>query len=293
MMNLFEHIAKGGKVTLITHNDLDGAGCEMLCPMANEVFITGYKEIGDVLAKADKKSHLIIADINISQTMLPQLNRFQGLSVADHHRGTCDMSDTDMLPRGRHNVSDKRCGTSLLYDLLIVEGVISKSRRNDEWAEIINDYDMWINKDQRGMDMNTLFNIIRPRSSFIESMRVMRPDDVIKQYSDILEGYKQSMKDYIERTPYYMTKAWGHKVAVMFAEKHINLLGDAVCPPAEIGAVVNFRTHKVSLRSKSKDIDLSAIASSYGGGGHKSSAGFPLTNEAAKDMDIYNHIGEN
>lgn len=291
-MNLIRHIAKGWKVTLITHNDLDGAGCEMLCPMADEVFITGYNGIDDALAKADKKSHLIIADINLSQTMLPQLNQFRGISIADHHRGTCEMSDTDMLPKGRHNVSDKRCGTSLLYDLLIAEGIIPKTVRNDEWTSIINDYDMWLNKDPRGQDINTLFNIIRPRSTFIESMRTKTPDDAIKEHSEVLEGYKQSMVNYIEGTSYYMTKAWGHSVAVMFAEKHINHLGDAVCPPADIGAVVNFRMHKVSLRSKSKDIDLSAIASAYGGGGHKSSAGFPLTIDAAKDMDIYNHIGE-
>ena len=77
-----------------------------------------------------------------------------------------------------------------------------------------------------------------------------------------------------------------YKFAVVFAEENISDLGNYLCRNFDIDFAVmilsDLRT--VSLRTIKEDIDLSAIAKKYGGGGHRKSAGFVYSEYFEKEF---------
>ncbi|MGM5481200.1 MAG: DHHA1 domain-containing protein [Nanobdellota archaeon] len=81
-------------------------------------------------------------------------------------------------------------------------------------------------------------------------------------------------------------KLFGHEAIVFFASRQASLLGHIALdefPEAEIAVMIRYiednsgkRRFKYSLRSRRGEVNVSKIASKFGGGGHPGAAGFTL-----------------
>ncbi|MFP4645590.1 MAG: DHHA1 domain-containing protein [Candidatus Woesearchaeota archaeon] len=79
-------------------------------------------------------------------------------------------------------------------------------------------------------------------------------------------------------------KLFGHEAVVFFASRQASLLGHIaldIYADAEIAVIIRYiedtsgqRRFKYSLRSRHDEVDVSEIASRFGGGGHAGAAGF-------------------
>ena len=70
----------------------------------------------------------------------------------------------------------------------------------------------------------------------------------------------------------------GYQAGVVFAERYVSELGNKLSelhPELDFITMIN-PSHSVSYRTVKKDVDLSAIAKVFGGGGHMAASGSPI-----------------
>ena len=101
-------------------------------------------------------------------------------------------------------------------------------------------------------------------------------DDAVKRGSYILAYSKTVVKKIAAKA--IPRKLAGHEALVVNASHWMSEVGNALSPHCDL-AMIWFHDHedkkiKVSLRAFHDNIDASEIAKKYGGGGHKSAAGF-------------------
>ena len=101
-------------------------------------------------------------------------------------------------------------------------------------------------------------------------------DDAVKRGSYILSYSKTVIKKIAEKA--VARKLTGHDALVVNASHWMSEVGNALSPHCDL-AMIWYHDHedkkiKVSLRAFHDNIDASEIAKQFGGGGHKSAAGF-------------------
>ena len=101
-------------------------------------------------------------------------------------------------------------------------------------------------------------------------------DDAVKRGSYILSYSKTVIKKIAEKAVH--RKLAGHDALVVNASHWMSEVGNALSPHCDL-AMIWFHDHvdkdiKVSVRAFHDNIDASEIAKQFGGGGHKSAAGF-------------------
>jgi oligoribonuclease NrnB/cAMP/cGMP phosphodiesterase (DHH superfamily) len=169
----------------------------------------------------------------------------------------------------------------LTYEKLLSEG--HDLERFENLVDCVNDYDLWLLKRNDSKRMNLLFHLIGVER-FEKRFTEFPYDGVFfPEESLIIELEEERRDKYIEKaienTNTYKDKL-GNTVAVVFAELYASELGnEIVCRGiADYVLIVNAQRGKCALRSK-RDFDISGIAISNGGGGHKNAAGFSLKND--------------
>ena len=79
----------------------------------------------------------------------------------------------------------------------------------------------------------------------------------------------------------------GHTVGITFADKYISELGNKLCelhPELDFVVLINMSTLTVSYRTVKDNLDLSAIAKGFGGGGHPKASGSRFDASIVNDM---------
>ncbi|MGI9862705.1 DHHA1 domain-containing protein [Moorella naiadis] len=260
---------------LITHDDLDGAGCAVLATAAYDkilVYICNYAAVNDtVLDVLSGPDEILITDISVSPEIAEKIDRRGSVKLFDHHKTAAWLN---RYPWAK--VDSSCCGTMHLFNYL------SQSHRRlkkyQDFTAVVNDYDLWLHKDPRSRQLNRLHYILGPHrfiKRFSADGRVrFRPEEKllldleeekIREYRAMLAGYEG-----VDR--------YGNKYLFVFAERYASELGKFLLekhPDYGYVMIINARQYptKVSLRSRG-DVDVAAIAREYGGGGHKAAAGF-------------------
>jgi oligoribonuclease NrnB/cAMP/cGMP phosphodiesterase (DHH superfamily) len=191
----------------------------------------------------------------------------------------------------------KSSGTSMVVhhfiEPLILHGLIEivdpvlakfveKVRRYDswEWSDIYNDVE--------AKQLNDLLSIYG-RKEFITNIqhKFMRGFDLIEPTDQILLQIRQTEIDrYIrmkEKSMQIITYQ-GYRIGFIFNERFSSEMGNTICknhPDIDFVAMINMDTNSVSLRTAHEDVDVSAFAKKFGGGGHAKASGMPL-NEATR-----------
>jgi len=113
-------------------------------------------------------------------------------------------------------------------------------------------------------------------------------DDAIKRGSYILAYTRNSVSNLAKKAAH--RKLMGHDIAVINSSHWIDELGDSLGMTADAALIWKLDHQKgtinVSLRAQHADIDVCEIAETFGGGGHRRSAGFTLSGSSSIE-DIF------
>lgn len=260
---------------LITHDDLDGAGCAVLGTAAYDkiqVYICNYETVNnvvlDVLVGPDE---ILITDISVNPEVAEKIDSRGKVTLLDHHKTAAWLN---RYPWAK--VDSSCCGTMHLFNYLSQNH--RKLKKYRDFAAVVNDYDLWLHKDFRSRQLNRLYYILGPHrftKRFAADGRVkFRPEEKF-----LLELEEEKIQEYCFRAAgYEETDRYGNRYLIVFAERYTSELGEYLLerhPQCAYVMIINAHQcpTKVSLRSRG-DIDVAAIAREYGGGGHKAAAGF-------------------
>ena len=110
-------------------------------------------------------------------------------------------------------------------------------------------------------------------------------DDACKRGSYILAYSKTVVKKMADKAT---RRTWnGKQVCIVNASHWMSEIGSKLSPDCDFVVIWYFdhtrQEHRVSLRSFHENVDVSEIAKSFGGGGHKSAAGFTLDKDKQID----------
>jgi len=258
----------------VTHNDLDGAGCSVLIKryldVAHTVYLN-YDEIDNYLIRNYYNyNKIIITDLSPSLETAKYLTNYVELFFIDHHITSKEL--TNILD-SYHDIT--KSATLLTYEWLVEMGFDVKSYR--EFANCVNDYDMWHLKINESLKLNMLFSLMgidRFVERFLKNPTV-KFDETEKMLLEIEEESKNKYLDNSLKNLNLYTDKSNRKFAVIFAEKYNSELGHHILNFTDVVYVfiINAQKKKISLRSRD-GIDVSEIAIKNGGGGHKNAAGF-------------------
>lgn len=258
----------------ITHNDLDGAGCSVLMKKFLEPDFTvylNYDEIDNfIINNSHKYQKIIITDLSPSLEVAKFLAESVDVLFIDHH-----ITSEHLVEYFDSFHDTTKSGTLLTFEWLVENNFECGSYRN--FAELVNDYDMWHLRLADSLKLNMLFSLFgieRFVERFLKNPFV-KFDSGEALILDIEEEAKNKYLSNGLKNISLFTDKQGRIFAVIFAEKYNSELGHYIVNNSEASYVViiNAQKKKISLRSKA-EIDVSEIAVQNGGGGHKNAAGF-------------------
>ena len=276
----------------ITHNDLDGLGCAVLIKKflsgtINTAYL-GYDEVDECIKEnMHKYDRIIITDVSPSYGSVEMLAGEKDVIIIDHHATSENLKD---FPFTIHDIS--QCATLLTYKWLISQGYRAECYEN--FAECINDVDMWHLRRNDSLKMSVLFNLMginRMAERFLH-----QPYDTFSDTEKlIIELEEERRETYIKKAMRNITTLKdinGNTFSVVFAENYASELGNHIIREgiADYVIMINAQSKKASIRSR-KEVSIREIAENNGGGGHKNAAGFPMKNENFNMEQILKNIG--
>ena len=295
-------------IKLFTHTDLDGVSCEILGRIAFgediDVVRCGYGNIDDKVEEFinsdEKYDKLFITDISVKKELADALNNVSDkVILLDHHKTALWLNE---YPFALVQVEDesvgKMCGAYLFYeylkknheefnDTLALKLFVKYVRMYDTW-EWKEKYDNIIPK-----RLNDLMYMDGP-NEFVDKM-IYRLGNNLAIFDDT-----DLMKLQIEQT--YINSYIAQKdeslivnddlfpeytVGITFADKYISELGNKLCelhPELDFVVLINMSALTVSYRTVKDNLDLSAIAKGFGGGGHPKASGSRFDASIINDM---------
>lgn len=300
------------KYILFTHNDMDGAGCEIsfrihLRHHRDKLAI--HSSIEDLPAKVSReledpahspdKVEIFFSDITPPPEQLAELvNRGYRIRRFDHHPTA---ARNEGLVADQFDESGVECGTSLI-DRYLADWEVTRdhhpaSPRYDEFVGTIRAWDTWAwakTNDLRAKYLTNLFwllGIDRFIDLYVERWSKAKAKDdrpvILPEHMMFVEAkLENSAKVIDDTTPAKVITCRfnGYQVAVTFAGNGFSVSDGSYAflsryPDYDLMMNVNLGTRKVSIRTIRNDIDVGQLCTAYGGGGHQKAAGFPIRYE--------------
>lgn len=286
-------------IKLITHNDLDGIGCEIVFKLlyGNEVdvFSLGYNEVNNIVEQSLEElrlgtyKKLFITDLSINEELARIIDK-EGLKVQllDHHPSAIHLNEYPFA-QVIINLSNglKNSGTYLSF-VNLMNDLINKELYNEsleDFVELVRQYDTWewkeIFKNEEAKRLNDLLYILG-REKFVDNMiRRIKNNEILFSETDelILEIKQKEIDNYINiKEKGLIIKDFKlYKIGIIIADSYTSELGNILCERhEELDFIAIIKQGAVSLRTVKDDINLSDIAKQFGGGGHPKASGFPL-----------------
>jgi oligoribonuclease NrnB/cAMP/cGMP phosphodiesterase (DHH superfamily) len=156
-------INKNSKVLSISHNDLDGVGCQIL--LANyfhniSYYNWGYYEIDEKFQNIDFNAfdYVIVSDLSPTNH---ELLKHPKIIYIDHHESAIELS----CPKENRFIDITRCGTALVAEWLDKTFDFDYTPFHS-FVQLVNDYDMWILKYPFSWDLNCMFQKYKEKLFF-------------------------------------------------------------------------------------------------------------------------------
>jgi len=274
------------KRILVTHKDLDGAGCAILFKKEYpniEVRYHNYDTIDEVSQELwdnkDEYYQIIFADITPNEEIGMKMANYTGgakFVLIDHHITREYLKEAITYSTQRIIYDTSLCAT-------LLSAVYLNGTYNWRFIYAVDAYDTWklesIHR-ERGLKLNLLFDYYGM-------------DEFVVEFSDTdqIDGYEERIIEVLERVnrKYLDEKlTQGRKeidkdgniyfeVYVCGQGGHVGvLLDDPDFPPeCRYMKTINLNEDVVGLYSK-EPFDVSVIAKANGGGGHKTAAGYQI-----------------
>lgn len=298
---------------VITHNDLDGIGCPLIASAHPFIRSIDYvatrnpehasKVVQEIIITKLYKQYdrVYITDISVDLDTASLINESEELcdklKLLDHHKTALWLNVYNWAKVKPVEREINQSGTSLLFNDICEE--ISDSGHLSAFsgvayalAETIRSYDTWDWKEegnQIAVNLNDLFFLIgkdefmsKYRKRMFSSLDVatlLREED-----KSMLKTNELIKTDYIKNISKNIKTGslLNHKVGIVFADKYISELGNYICennPELDLAVIIDMQSSKMSYRTVKDDVDVSAVASKFGGGGHPKASGSMIKSE--------------
>ncbi|UYZ20353.1 DHH family phosphoesterase [Mesobacillus jeotgali] len=293
---------------LFTHNDLDGVACGILFRLAfGEKADVRYNSVSGLNFQVEKyfdrmndrmkkEDHLYITDLSVNHENTEKINQFVNeggkAKLIDHHKTAMHFNEYSW---GSVIVEDESgtltSAASLVYDYLVQENHLVKNGSLDEFVELVRQYDTWdwdILKNYKAKNLNDLFFMVSIEE-FEERMVPRLTSGDRFDYDDfekkLLEMEEDKIERYIRRKKreIIQIETDGLYGGVVHAESYHSELGNELgkeYPHLDYIAILNLGGKKISFRTIHDDVDVSAVAGEFGGGGHAKASGCSINKEA-------------
>jgi oligoribonuclease NrnB/cAMP/cGMP phosphodiesterase (DHH superfamily) len=275
---------------IIHHDDNDGHGAAALVAEAtgdsnpNDFIEVDYVKPIPVDKISDGETVWIV-DVSISD--MDGLNAIKGLLKrgcdviwVDHHKSSIDMINEHPELKSIKGIRDThRCAAYLVYQLCFGK----RGEPVPQWLEYLDDQDRHGSEDYKYEIQTTYFKLgVQgvPNGPLDEVWKYiishpMRSLLKILSRGEVIHNYKK-ISDTFYRDKYaYESTFEGLKCLVVNNKTTSDIFGDLYSKyPLLVVWVFNGEKYVYTLYSGDKNIDCSALAAKYGGGGHPGAAGF-------------------
>lgn len=277
---------------LVTHNDLDGVGCEIVFryfePTLQESQINHchYGNVDLTVRELLEKTndHLVITDISISEETAHYIADCHShrVELFDHHK----TAQSYLQKYSWAFVDLERSATKIIFDTLQARHANQPIAPDLERLVFhINDYDLWRHTSPDSRLFNDLLSLLG-KELFARLMlqRIRENASLISEVDDFyLQGLDKTKQRYFaERTKKALVI--GNRL-VLIASRYNSDLSQYIRnidpSPSEWEQVdyidiLNFESGTHTLRSYKPGFDVSTVAMQNGGGGHPSASGCPM-----------------
>jgi len=279
---------KTNKILIICHRDLDGYTSAFNVKKFYEnsnseisIFDYQYKETltPDTIEKATQADYIYIVDFSFPDDEMKKLiNTHAQIAVIDHHKTTNKNTFND---RVKIVYDIKECGATLSYKYFYpgvnIPTLLEYVKDRDLWIKELNqteEYSLLLNDVIKGIDDESYQNY----KNLIEDFYSYR----LTPYIAILKEKNKTIEKLAKK--YRMVNIAGYKVPAVNSSLYISEIGEYLYThiAKDTFAVIYFDVEQKNgaiervfgLRSSSTGIDVSTIATKFGGGGHAGAAGF-------------------
>lgn len=293
-------ILNDNKVLVISHeDDIDGLGGVILGYLAFKdidymlIHVKEQTEIVDFVKNSNYEK-VFITDLGLEDKIADEINEL-GMNILhfDHHETNVYASKYafSTVEIQRNGIST--CGTELFYLYLKENNLLKDNALIKRFVEDTRAYDTWDwvkNNNVEANDLNKLFSIVGIDtyiSKMVDKLRNNNKDIFDETDKYLIELNTQEENELIELSDksLIIREKDGLKFGIVFGNKFLSIIGNTLCnrhPELDYMLLIDPLEKKVSLRSVR--IDVSKVAESYGGGGHKYAAGFSLNEEKFKSL---------
>ncbi|MBS8264461.1 oligoribonuclease [Mesobacillus boroniphilus] len=293
---------------LFTHNDLDGVACGILFRLAfGEKADIRYNSVSGLNFQVEKyfermndrmkkEDHLYITDLSVNHEVTEKINQFVQnggkAKLIDHHKTALHFNEYSWgLVKVEDDSGTLTSAASLVYDYLVQGNHLVKNGSLDEFVELVRQYDTWdwdILKNYKAKNLNDLFFMVSIEE-FEERMVPRLTSGDTFDYDDfekkLLEMEEDKIERYIRRKKreIIQIETDGLYGGIVHAESYHSELGNELgkeYPHLDYIAILNLGGKKISFRTIHDDVDVSAVAGEFGGGGHAKASGCSMNKEA-------------
>lgn len=295
---------------LLTHNDLDGVSCGILAKFAfgdkvnvhyHSVNSLDYHVEQLLSDQTDEQNfRLYITDLSVNKENEVRLKKFYKgggqVQLIDHHKTALHFNDYEW---GHVKVEESEgklaSATSLFYAFLVENNIIDSKTIIEEYVELVRQYDTWEWDRNENIQAKRLNDLLYMQS--IEEFQ----DQILKRLSQkesfsfsdfeekLLDMEEKKTERYIRRKKRELVQTYIGDlcVGVVHAESYHSELGNELGkehPHLDCISILNLGNKKISFRTIHDHVDVSEVASRYGGGGHAKAAGCSITADAFKQF---------
>jgi Predicted phosphohydrolase (DHH superfamily) len=282
------------KYLLITHTDLDGVSPIILLNLFGkefDYFNVEVHEAKDFLEEKLKEGldiyeKIYITDLSLSEEsykIMEESEYRDKIFVFDHHA-------SHLFAKEYKNVTIdiNECGTTIFYKYLEKEN----GKINDGILDYINnvrDIDIWLWEQNNNMTAVRLDNLFRiyGKDVFIKQMceRLETADkfEFNELETMLIESQEKRAREYMikKEKEIFKINYLDKKAVAVYADRHKSILGHHLAkknPDCDYVIVIN-PSGGISFRSEKEDADLTKVAATLGGGGHKKASGASFPKE--------------
>lgn len=263
------------KILSISHNDLDGVGCQILLGAIykNITYMNlSYLDIDKRLLNLDETKYDFIFVTDISPNVVEVMDRFDNLILIDHHQ------TAEHNPKKNRFVKTTHSATYLTHHFLTRKYGDSIMSKYTKFVTLVNDYDMWELNYKGSKPLNDLYRKYNA-NKFRERFK-----------SGILKLSKSEI-DYIKRVKSNFNKIYNEieiydfesiNACYFLSDTLVNEIAHKLLHTDGYDCVFfnTMKSYKLSVRSKLEDFNFGVYLKDKGvGGGHKQAAGIDVGTE--------------
>ena len=268
---------------LLTHTDLDGAGCAVVFAAA----VPGHGGIhlvenGSIDARVGEllesgADDVVVADHGLRPETAAAVDRFveagHTFALLDHHRSTAHLA-----ARPWATIDESHSATWLLFEHVGAPPALR------EFAAVVEDHDLWRHADPRSTRLASLAGLLG-HDRFRARFAADPSPDLTAGEEVLLEVEERRRHEYLRKklAQARTLEAGGVSWAWVYAEQYQSDLAELLMNELGVAAtaIVNPARRTVSLRGR--DVDVSPLAVEFGGGGHARAAAFTF---AGRELEV-------